>query len=89
MNSETNRTKMKWYQMRRVPFRWTGDFVGGALGGFGLGIMLMSGGMKCGLDLLSQNTIFVAGIVIVVIGSFVTSYVQGRHEKNNVDKMNI
>ena len=82
MNTETKKTKLKWYQMRIFRFRWTGDYAGGIFEGFGLGIMMLAGAMMC--DLIPQywNTIFAVGAAILGTGACVTSYVQGRHGRN-------
>jgi hypothetical protein len=78
MISESKQAKSKSRQARRVRFRFTGDYFGGLLQGFGLGVLLIAALMIGNLDIPSWETIFNVGVVILVIGILLLAYVQGR-----------
>ena len=87
MNTETNRTKPKWYQMPR--WRWLppGGYYGGAFAGFGLGIIMSAGAVDS--DLIPPyywKTIYIAGVAILVISTAVCYFLEGLYDKNHDKK---
>jgi hypothetical protein len=83
MDSETNRTTPKWYQMPR--WRWTGPggYYGGFFSGVGLGLMLLALAVIDDFIQPNWNAIFAAGAAILVISSLVFFSLEGRREKKD------
>ena len=86
MNTKTNRTKPKWYQMR---WRWIppGGYYGGAFAGLGLGIMILAVAMM--QDLIPPpywNAIYIAGVGIFLISMFICHFVEWLYDKNHEKK---
>ncbi|MGD0516291.1 MAG: hypothetical protein ABSA26_02040 [Thermoguttaceae bacterium] len=74
MDSDSDKTKLKWYQMRRSRIRLTGEYCGGLIAGFGVGIMLM--------PLVTSShfirLVFILGIALAITGDFIAMHAQRR-----------
>ena len=81
MNTETIRTKPKWYQVPR--WRWLppGGYYGGFFAGLGLAMMTLNLAMWHGI-LPSGDMIFGVGLAIFLINTLVCYFLEARHDTN-------
>jgi hypothetical protein len=76
MDTKHEKIKLKWYQMRRV--KSTGEYWGGTIMGFGLGLMLM----PLITDSHSIKVVYILGITLTCIGNYIAFHAQRRNIQN-------
>ena len=79
MNTETNRTKLKWYQRRR--WRWIppGGYYGGFFAGFGLATMVLAGGL---IPSSWDTYVYLGGTAIFMIATLITYSREALHDED-------
>jgi F0F1-type ATP synthase assembly protein I len=77
MGTKSNKTPLKWYSIRRM--KLTGEYIGGILGGFGLGILIMAGTFRSS-DYWSL--IMLLGLALAAIGPAIAMHNQNRYTED-------
>jgi hypothetical protein len=72
MDTKPDKIKLKWYHIRRL--KLTGEYCGGLLAGFGMGIVTMA-------SIIGSHfvTLVIPGFLLISIGGFMALHAQGRY----------
>jgi F0F1-type ATP synthase assembly protein I len=74
MAARQDKIRLRWYHLRRIQL--TGEYVGGVLAGFGLGIWIMAAVFKSFAD---WPLIMLLGLLLVPIGQSIVMRAQDRY----------
>ena len=77
MATKTRQIRLKWYTLRRV--RVTGEYGGGILAGFGMGIALSAYLAIFDVARTYLSVMWLPGLGLIAIGGFVALHAQGRY----------
>jgi F0F1-type ATP synthase assembly protein I len=74
MAAREDKIRLRWYHLRRI--KLTGDYVGGVLAGFGLGIWIMAVAFK---SFAGWSLIMLLGMLLLPIGQSIVMRTQDRY----------
>jgi hypothetical protein len=77
MGTKINKIPLKWYSIRRI--KLTGEYIGGILGGFGLGIWIMAWTSRSS-DYWSLISFL--GMALAAIGTAIAMHTQDRYAED-------
>ena len=84
--SDKKKIRLRWYHIRRILM--TGEYIGGIIAGFGLGVMLTAYALIYEIIPHYPGTITCFGTIVAAVGSTIALHAQNRYVTDDDERWN-